>query len=138
MAPEILESCSYSKKSDVYAFGMTVYELFALQKPFEGHGMVKVMSDVVQGERPIIPPSVDNSIRNLIKRCWDSNPEKRPTFSEILEFLQNSNKIQRKLENKQEFLNYIDYIDNKAKLEEPAKIILYPNSKDEEEDERKK
>ena len=41
----------------------------------------------VDGERPVIPRDVDARLATLLKRCWDEDPQARPSFEEIVQSL---------------------------------------------------
>jgi serine/threonine protein kinase len=95
-APEILlasldgSAVDFSEKGDVYAFGMTCFEIVTGRLPFEGElepwrRAHKVL--VIKGRRPKLPSDLDVALKNLIERCWNPIPNERPSFSEILEVL---------------------------------------------------
>ena len=78
----------YNKSVDVYSFGILLWEMCSLQKPFAGYTSKKHMAHVVLGgERPPMDSYVSHhwpvKLQELMKRCWSSNSELRPTFSEI-------------------------------------------------------
>ena len=56
--------------TDVFAFGMIVYEMFVGARPFAGKHAVEVQSLIVKGERPIIPATVHFTIAAIINGCW--------------------------------------------------------------------
>ncbi|KAF5841396.1 kinase-like domain-containing protein [Dunaliella salina] len=88
MAPEILLEGRVSKAADVYAFGITCWELFTSGKPF--HGVAKaLLGHVIAREhcRPTFPNLTPEGFRRLIERCWAHNPEDRPPFHQIVEEL---------------------------------------------------
>ncbi len=41
--------------------------------------------EIIKGLRPSIPEDMDPACKNMIQRCWHSNPRKRPTFCEIVD-----------------------------------------------------
>lgn len=91
MAPEVINSEPYSLAADVYSFGIVVWEIAARDTPYRGVNPVQIPMKVLQGERPdlnAIVPGIPSSIKDLIKICWDQSPSKRPTFKQIMEFLQ--------------------------------------------------
>lgn len=90
MAPELLNEVEYTDKVDVYAYGMLLYNLIELEIPFHYLGEINMFiltKHINNGERPefVIPTSYED----LIVRCWDQNPDDRPTFKEIVEELEN-------------------------------------------------
>jgi len=79
----------YTNKSDVYSFGIIVWELFHLgSMPWEGELDEDVTRKVLGGERPKIADDVPELWRSLIEHCWQHDPDKRPTFDEIVPFLE--------------------------------------------------
>mmetsp|Transcript_8085 Transcript_8085/g.13859 ORF Transcript_8085/g.13859 Transcript_8085/m.13859 type:complete len:446 (+) Transcript_8085:75-1412(+) len=90
MSPELLAQKPYNEKADVYAFGMTCWELYTGQPPFRGMKQMEVGLFVVRGGRPPFPPGTNDAdpFVQLIKRCWDQNPDKRPTMAEAHKHLQ--------------------------------------------------
>src|SRR5438132_5977592 len=84
LAPEVLSKKPYTKKSDIYSFGMIMWEHTTGKKPFHGRSHDQyLMLDILNGERPQITDDTPESYAELMKRCWDHNPENRPTAKEI-------------------------------------------------------
>ncbi|GBC08027.1 hypothetical protein RclHR1_07880001 [Rhizophagus clarus] len=88
-APEILKCAKYSKESDIYSMGMIMWELTSGRKPFDNFENDVTESEltlyIINGERPEITNDTPECFSNLMKRCWDSNPTKRPSAKEIHE-----------------------------------------------------
>ena len=84
MAPEVLSRKPYTKESDIYSFGMIMWEFTTGKKPFHdrphNHCLIK---DILNGERPEITDDTPQFYADLMQRCWDANPENRPTAEEI-------------------------------------------------------
>ena len=70
MAPEQLERLAYSKASDVFAFGVLLYEIFARSAPWPGVANVNVLSKVLAGERMEPPDAAPRRVRRLMLACW--------------------------------------------------------------------
>lgn len=70
-------------KSDVYAFGYLLWEMYTKEVPFEDLKLSQLIKTVQRGTRPDIPTTVPDFIRNLMFSCWETSPHKRPTFTEI-------------------------------------------------------
>ena len=87
-APEVLEKFAFSTKSDVYSFGIVMWECLTKEVPYEGVSVLKTMYAVLNNRlRPAIPDYAPPEYAELIRQCWDDDPESRPTFSVILEKL---------------------------------------------------
>lgn len=90
MAPELIQGLPTSTLCDVYSFGIVLWEILTREIPFKGLQGFQVAWIVVENhERPIIPSSCPHRLSNLIQQCWQGDPSFRPSFSEILERLDN-------------------------------------------------
>jgi serine/threonine protein kinase len=83
MAPELLEHGRVSKASDVYAFGILLWEIMTGARPFLGFPKALLGSLVVQQQlRPAWPPSVRKAqgmgrLVALAEACWSQHPHSR-------------------------------------------------------------
>lgn len=91
MGPEVLQGLPTDEKSDVYAFGIVLWELLTRKPPFAHHNDIKTFMKAIveKGERPPIPEGTLPSLKELMENCWHANPVKRPSFAEILKALDN-------------------------------------------------
>ena len=89
MAPEILRGQNYTKASDIYSFGIIMYEVISGLPPYHDVSHDKNLAiKICQGCRPRFNNiKVPQLIVDLIKRCLDANPLNRPTADEIKEIL---------------------------------------------------
>ncbi|XP_073152647.1 uncharacterized protein [Henckelia pumila] len=104
-APEVLAeqeqhlggkcTAKYSEKADVYSFGMLCFELLTGKVPFsDGHLQGETMArNIRAGERPLFSYTSPKYLTNLTKKCWQTNPNLRPTFSSITRILRYIKKI---------------------------------------------
>ena len=92
MAPELLQSKPFSRKVDVFAFGMLLHEILTGKLPFHGWRPATIVDEVPKGARPDVPENEDvfpRELQALVRRCWDTDPNERPEFAEIVRILQN-------------------------------------------------
>lgn len=95
-APEILRAVRdgevnlpdlFTQESDVYSYAMTCYEILTGGLPFQGHARTDY-DLVLNGGRPELPEWVMSELKELLERCWHSDPSCRPKFAEIMDILQ--------------------------------------------------
>uniref|UniRef100_A0A804R0I5 non-specific serine/threonine protein kinase n=1 Tax=Zea mays TaxID=4577 RepID=A0A804R0I5_MAIZE len=85
MAPEILRNEPSDEKCDVFSYGVILWELCTLLQPWEGMNPMQVVGAVgFQQRRLDIPGGVDPAVAEIIRRCWQTDPRMRPSFSEIM------------------------------------------------------
>jgi predicted Ser/Thr protein kinase len=79
MAPESLAKGSYSKQSDVWMFGIVVYEIVAQTEPHKDKDMIDIAIQIQsKGLTPEIPSDCPEKLRQLMEMCWKKEPEQRP------------------------------------------------------------
>ncbi|CAH2303265.1 tyrosine- kinase Srms [Pelobates cultripes] len=87
-APEALSHCKYTTKSDVWSFGILVYEVFTFgQMPYKDMTNPEVYNQVEQGYRLPKTSNCSTEMYKLMLECWDKDPNKRPSFQDIVETL---------------------------------------------------
>jgi serine/threonine protein kinase len=88
LAPECYDG-TFGRASDVFAFGLILFELLAGRLAFpESLNRLQIARLVaIEGARPEIPESVIAPARSLIENCWAGDPNDRPTFAEIVDRL---------------------------------------------------
>ena len=88
IAPEIFKGAAFSKESDIYSMGMIMWELTTGCKPFANvEHDTDLIYEIIDGKRPEITSDTPNCFTNLMKRCWDSDPLRRPSIAEIKSLL---------------------------------------------------
>jgi serine/threonine protein kinase len=86
VAPEILQGQKYTKASDIYSFGMIMWELMTGRRPFwdQSHNSDLII-EICDGLRPpIVTNNVPEGYIELMKECWHSDPDERPTASSLV------------------------------------------------------
>jgi len=68
---------------DVFSFAMTMYHIFTGEIPFKEFDNMQVQEQIKQGKRPSMDKPFPNGIPEIIERCWDQDPNKRPRFDAI-------------------------------------------------------
>ena len=91
MAPERFKNEDMTFFSDVYSFGILLWEICALKKPFgKGICFEALRTKVVDtNSRPCLKSFSSKLLKDLLTRCWDPNPSNRPTFESIDDILEN-------------------------------------------------
>ncbi|KAM7268045.1 hypothetical protein ACFE04_010211 [Oxalis oulophora] len=85
MAPELLNSKNLvTEKVDVYSFGIVMWELLTGEEPYANMRSEEIIAGIIMGSlRPEIPTWCDPAWGSLMERCWSSDPNSRPSFTEI-------------------------------------------------------
>lgn len=83
-APECMNYLKFSSKSDVWSFGVLMWEAFSYgQKPYKGMKGNEVIQMIESGERMSPPPDCPAEMYDLMKKCWTYKPDERPGFSVV-------------------------------------------------------
>ncbi|XP_015789002.1 uncharacterized protein LOC107365937 [Tetranychus urticae] len=90
MAPESLSDNVFTTQSDVWSFGILMWEIVTLgSTPYPGMSTKEVMRKVREGYRLEKPEHCKREIYNIMFYCWNKLPEDRPDFPEITKMLDN-------------------------------------------------
>ena len=88
MAPELLEDNVFDEKSDVYSYGILLWEIYDRGIPWRGLQPMQIMRKVVdKRERPPLPSGMPDDVRALVGKCWAPAPDDRPDFAAITQRL---------------------------------------------------
>ncbi|KAJ9581668.1 hypothetical protein L9F63_023155, partial [Diploptera punctata] len=89
MAPESLYDNIFSVKSDVWSFGVLIWEIVTLgSTPYPGLAAADVMKRVRDGFRLDKPEHCRRELYNIMYYCWDKDPKERPSFNELVKLLE--------------------------------------------------
>src|SRR6266511_928033 len=82
IAPEILiQKEQKTKESDVYSIGMIMWEIFAGHPPFDDRAHdYHLILQIGEGLRLPILPGMPDDYAQMMQKCWDVDPSKRPTI----------------------------------------------------------
>src|SRR5438874_2735924 len=90
IAPEVLQGKKNTKESDVYSIGMLMWEIFAGHPPFDDRAHdFHLIFQICEGLRPQILPEISDDYTQMMKKCWDADPSKRPIIWELWKFFEN-------------------------------------------------
>ncbi|KAM8800610.1 mast/stem cell growth factor receptor Kit isoform 3-T3 [Rhynchonycteris naso] len=90
MAPESIFNCVYTFESDVWSYGIFLWELFSLgSSPYPGMPVdSKFYKMIKEGFRMLSPEHAPAEMYDIMKTCWDADPLKRPTFKQIVQLIE--------------------------------------------------
>lgn len=89
MAPEVGLEKGYSLPADVYSFGILLWEICALKKPFSNVRSADEFHKTVfeKGARPKLGKYWADSLKELILGCWNEDPDSRPDMTYVKSML---------------------------------------------------
>jgi len=89
-APEAAETGRFTTKSDVWSFGVLLFEIVTHgQEPYSDLESDEIIRKLQQGYRLPCPKKCPDYLYDIMKSCWHKNKESRPTFMEISNQLKN-------------------------------------------------
>ncbi|XP_028408434.1 fibroblast growth factor receptor 3-like [Dendronephthya gigantea] len=88
MAVESMQYSVFTEKTDVWSFGIVLWELFTLGRtPYPGLSNLDVFPYLMDGKRMTIPTCCSSNISEFIDQCWENDPCNRPSFASIVKIL---------------------------------------------------
>ena len=89
MSPECAHGKPYGFSSDVHSFAILIWEICALQRPYEQIDNTPAFVKVafLGNERPTLRKIVSPALKQLLQKSWNPNPDMRPTMSAIVDTL---------------------------------------------------
>ena len=117
-APETMWKENKAEKSDVFAFGVLIYEIMSRKEPWQGISREEAVKNVMSGiTMELKEEDWTGELKEVVEMCWKFSPEERPKFTEILTFL--TGEIVEEME---------------EEIEEELEDVIYFDQNDEEED----
>uniref|UniRef100_A0A6G1SET1 Activated CDC42 kinase 1 n=1 Tax=Aceria tosichella TaxID=561515 RepID=A0A6G1SET1_9ACAR len=91
-APESLKYKQFSSASDVYMFGVTLWEMFSFGKePWAGLNLNQILEKISsQNDRLPCPDACPTMVYQTLLQCWNTDPGCRPNFSTLYQYLSTS------------------------------------------------
>ena len=133
MAPELLAyDKGYDTKIDVYSYGVVLWEILTKLTPYKGMDPKEIIKNVLENDlHPNLSGiNIPDGLEELIKSCWERNPNERPKFSEILERFK-AGEIYLPGADRDLFMKYVEETledDNKESLQIQEMLQSFKNS----------
>ncbi|VDM28974.1 unnamed protein product [Toxocara canis] len=85
LAPEVFATKRLNSTTDVFAFGMTLYEIFTGNVPYYTIRAEEMRRKLIAGEtlRPALNSAIDPNLCELMRSCWHAEPRDRPSMESI-------------------------------------------------------
>ncbi|CAH8852741.1 unnamed protein product [Trichobilharzia szidati] len=88
-APESIYYKTFSHASDVWSFGICLWEMFSLgEHPYADQDSFEVLRQIEEGVRLPRPHLANDDVFAIMHDCWAYNPDARPTFAQLLAVFQ--------------------------------------------------
>lgn len=83
-APEALKKQKFSTKSDVWSYGILLWEIFSYgRQPYPKMSLIEVKEQVEGGYRMAAPEDCPLEVYSMMRMCWEQEPRKRPSFHKL-------------------------------------------------------
>ncbi|XP_069487748.1 mast/stem cell growth factor receptor Kit [Ambystoma mexicanum] len=118
MAPESIFNCVYTFESDVWSYGILLWEIFSLgSSPYPRMPVdSKFYKMIKDGYRMLSPDCAPVEMYEIMKSCWDANPVKRPTFEQIVQM------VEQQLSDSNIYSNSTTVFANKGTPDHPVRM----------------
>ncbi|MGO9012446.1 MAG: protein kinase domain-containing protein [Bryobacteraceae bacterium] len=86
MSPEQAQGKPLDVRSDLFSFGVVLYEMLRGKRAFAGGSSIEVMNAVLKDDPPDLPASVTPTLNRIVRRCLEKDPGRRFQSAADLEF----------------------------------------------------
>jgi len=84
LSPEVCDSRPYGIKADIWALGVVLYEMLALELPFQGKCLASLVVEIVTSKPKPLPRHYSSEVGALVALCLRKKPEERPSADDLL------------------------------------------------------
>jgi eukaryotic-like serine/threonine-protein kinase len=77
MSPEQVRGQPADHRSDIFSFGLVLYEMLSGRRAFSGASSVEIMNAILKEDAAELPESIGPGLKRIVERCLDKNPERR-------------------------------------------------------------
>ena len=85
MSPEAIFDDEFSEKSDVWSFGVLIWENYTFgQMPYHDRSNEEVLKGIRDDLRLPKPENCSKIVLEVLEKCWEGNPLNRPSFAEMV------------------------------------------------------
>nr|CDJ89400.1 SH2 motif and Tyrosine protein kinase domain containing protein [Haemonchus contortus] len=89
MAPESVLAFRFTQKSDVYGYGVLIYEIFAVKEPYEGLSNIDARTLILENDTPDFPGVALKTLTEFVReKMWALDPDKRSDMRQIMIWMQ--------------------------------------------------
>nr|CCC47784.1 putative serine/threonine-protein kinase a [Trypanosoma vivax Y486] len=85
LSPELWRRAAYSKKSEMWALGVVLYEVMSLKRPFTGRSMDELIDNIVHARRGPLPNIYSEDLRNVCDQLLSLDPKSRPSLRTLFQ-----------------------------------------------------
>ncbi|XP_019853335.1 PREDICTED: epidermal growth factor receptor-like [Amphimedon queenslandica] len=85
LPPESIQQRIFTHKTDVWSFGVTVWEILTFgESPFKGKSVFELLKLLEKGDRLKQPKTCTLEFYKTLQNCWELEPERRPSFEDLV------------------------------------------------------
>ena len=77
MSPEQVRGHATDHRSDIFSFGVVLYEMLTGRRAFDGPSTIEVMSAILKEDPPQLPDAIPPPLAQIVRRCLDKSPSQR-------------------------------------------------------------